>query len=61
MARAMPCTQELRHEREQGLQRVKLHGLPGDNMFDSAGDMPPLDVGVRVKLHDKRTVHGQLG
>jgi len=38
---------------------VKLHGLPGDDVFDPAREMPPFDIGVGIKLDHKRTVHGQ--
>src|SRR6266581_4593787 len=58
-ARAVPRVQQLRHERQQDLQGVKLDGLPGDDVFDPAHEMPSFDIGTGVKLDHKSPVYGQ--
>ena len=49
--------QQLVDKPQQRLQGVKLRRLSGDDVFNPASELPAGDVGVHIKLHNKRPMH----
>jgi hypothetical protein len=53
-------SQQLRHKRQQSLQGVKRRGLPGDDVFDPARELPAGWIRIGVKLDHKGPGHGEV-
>ncbi len=53
--------QYLSQESYQRIERVEASGLPRHHMLDAPDEVSAFDIGLRVKLEDKRTPRGQEG
>jgi hypothetical protein len=52
--------QQLVDKPQQSLQGVKLCRLSRDDVFHPTSELAACDVGVRIELHHKRPMHGQV-